>query len=208
MQTRLGMDVSHWQVNIDWPKAKDHGIEFAFIDVPIAKATQGADTLDSKFTVNWEGSRAVGLPRGAYHFYDYRVHPIKQAAWLLDNTNHDPGELGYVLDIEALKITPTPKPPATYAEDLRQFCEFISTQTATVPIIYTAYAFWTAYCGYTAHWARQYPLWIANYNNVAPMLPLPWGPDAWSFWQFTNKGPGLFYGVQSKQVDLNIWRQA
>ncbi len=124
MIPKLGMDVSHWQGSIDWPKAKAAGIQFAFI-----KATQGDTILDSKYRVNWENSRAVGLPRGAYHFYDYRVDPLKQAAWLLGNTQLDPGELGYVLDVEAVKTNPVIKPPASYANDLRQFCEFISTES-------------------------------------------------------------------------------
>jgi lysozyme len=201
MIPKLGIDVSHWQVNVDWSKAKAAGIEFAFI-----KATQADNILDPRFRINWEGSSAAGIPRGAYHFYDYRVNPLKQAAWLLGCTQLDPGELGYVLDVEAVKVKPPIKPPATYAEDLHKFCELIEKETDTQPIIYTAYAFWTTYVGPTAAWARQYRLWIANYNNVAPLVPLPWGPDCWTFWQFTDRGPGPVYGVQSKQIDLDLWR--
>lgn len=200
MIPKIGFDVSHWQNIVDWPKAKAAGVEFAFI-----KATQGDTILDPRYKRNWIGSLTAGIPRGAYHFYDYRIAPLKQAAWLLVNTSHDTGELGYVLDAEAIVTKPPTRPKATYAEDLRHFCEFISTETGTTVIIYTAYSFWTTYCA-PATWARQHPLWIANYNNVAPMVPLPWGPDAWSFWQFTDRGPGLVYGVQSKQVDMNIWR--
>jgi len=181
MLPKLGIDVSHWQVNVDWSKARAAGIEFAFI-----KATQADNIFDKKYRVNWEASRNVGIPRGAYHFYDYRVAPLKQAAWLLGCTQLDPGELGYVLDAEAIKTQTLVKPPASYADDLHQFCEFISTETGTTLIIYTAYSFWTTYVGPTVTWARQNPLWIANYNNVAPTVPLPWGPDGWTFWQFTS----------------------
>jgi lysozyme len=198
MIPQLGMDVSHWQDKINWSKAKAAGIDFAFI-----KATQADNIEDLKYKVNWTESRNVGMPRGAYHFYDYRVDPIKQATWLLDTTHFDSGEMGYVLDAEALKTDPPIKPPLSYPDVLRRFCEFIEGKTGKKPIIYTAYAFWTAFCP-AATWARQYPLWIANYNNVAPMVPLPWGPFAWSFWQFTNKAPGAVYGVSSKQLDLNV----
>jgi lysozyme len=199
---KLGIDVSHWQLKVDWQKAKANGIQFAFI-----KATQGTAILDPMYKVNWSASRDVGIPRGAYHFYDYRVDPIKQAAWLLEQTSRDPGELGYVLDVEKLKAGAQGlRPPPTYADDLRRFCEFISTQTGTIPIIYTGFYWWKDNGLEKAAWARQYPLWIANYNNVAPLVPLPWGPDTWTFWQFTDRGPGLFYGVQSKQVDMNVWR--
>jgi lysozyme len=98
MIPQLGMDVSHWQVNVDWAKAKAAGIQFAFI-----KATQGDSIIDPRYRINWQGSLDVELPRGAYHFYDYRVDPIKQAAWLLKQCPM-PGELGYVLDAEAVKV--------------------------------------------------------------------------------------------------------
>ena len=200
---KLGIDVSHWQGSFDWNKARQAGIQFAFI-----KATQGNTILDDRFNRNWIESQLAGVPRGCYHFYDPRLNPILQADWLL-KTCPEPGELGYVLDAEALKTKIPVKIPVTYATDLRIFCERIEQKTQTQPIIYTAYSFWTTNCS-QATWARRYALWIANYNNIAPMTPLPWGPDGWEFWQFTDKGIGKLYGTDasSKQIDLDVWRQA
>jgi len=198
---RLGIDVSHWQPTINWDAARKNGIEFAFI-----KATQGVDIIDDKFKLHWGNSKAAEMPRGAYHFYDPRVPPINQAVLLLKACK-EPGERGFVLDAEALKTRIPTRIPANYSDSLYLFCQFIESETGILPIIYTGYYFWTANCP-NATWARKYPLWIANYNNVAPMCPLPWGPDGWEFWQFTDKGKGALYGIglESKQVDLDVWR--
>jgi lysozyme len=196
---KLGMDVSHWQVKVDWAKAKAAGIDFAFI-----KATQGNSITDERFAENWSNSAIAGVDRGAYHFYDYRVDPISQAKHFLKTVPLS-GELPHVCDAEAIKVNPAIKVPANYADQLRTFCEILESVTQVRPVIYTAWSFWSTYCA-SATWARQYPLWIANYNWTAPMTPLPWAPDGWTFWQFTDRGPGATYGVQSKQIDLDTWR--
>jgi lysozyme len=204
---KLGMDVSHWQTNMNWDISKAAGIEFAFI-----KATEGNTILDAYYPRNWYESNRVGIPRGAYHFYDYRVNPVTQACWFLEKTQLDAGELGYVLDVEEIKVKKNGvsikvKPPFTYAQDLKVFCETIQGEHLPL-MIYTGYFWWKDHGLEAALWAKQYPLWIANYNNVAPMVPLPWGPDSWTFWQFTDKGIGKLYGTDasSKQIDMDVWR--
>ena len=60
-----GIDVSHWQGNIDWNKVKKAGIEFAIIKAG------GSDTgfyTDSKWEANYKGAKAAGIPIGAYYF--------------------------------------------------------------------------------------------------------------------------------------------
>jgi lysozyme len=208
MNNKIGMDVSHWQTNMNWDTSKAAGIEFAFI-----KATEGNSILDAYYARNWYDSKRVGIPRGAYHFYDYRVNPVTQACWLLEKTQLDAGELGYVLDVEELKVkkngvTVKIKTPITYAQDLKIFCDTVQGENLPI-IIYTAYSWWRDHGLEAALWARQCPLWIANYNNVAPIVPLPWGPDSWTFWQFTDRGIGKLYGtdgVTCKQIDLDVWR--
>ncbi len=196
---KLGMDVSHWQAKVDWKKAKAAGIEFAFI-----KATQGNIIIDDRFQENWAGSCDADVPRGAYHFYDYRVDPVSQAKHFLKTVPLS-GEMPHVCDAEAIKVTTTVKVPTNYADSLCIFLEIVKNVTQVRPIIYTAWSFWSTNCP-SATWARKYPLWIANYNWTVPMTPLPWGPDGWTYWQFTDRGPGATYGVQSKQIDLDIWR--
>ena len=59
-----GIDVSHWQGSVNWPKVKAAGMQFAFM-----KATESTTYTDTAFATNWAGAAAPsGIYRGAYHF--------------------------------------------------------------------------------------------------------------------------------------------
>lgn len=60
-----GIDVSHWQGTIDWPKVKAAGIEFAIIK---AGGSDAGFYTDSKWEENYKGAKAAGIPVGAYYF--------------------------------------------------------------------------------------------------------------------------------------------
>lgn len=60
-----GIDVSHWQGDIDWELVKNSGVEFAIIK---AGGSDDGFYTDSKFESNYAGAKAVGLPIGAYYF--------------------------------------------------------------------------------------------------------------------------------------------
>ena len=57
-----GIDVSHWQGQIDWLGVGGAGIDFAF-----AKATEGTTFTDVTYPLNRQGAGSVGVPVGAYH---------------------------------------------------------------------------------------------------------------------------------------------
>ena len=63
------------------------------------------------------------------------------------------------------------------------------------PIIYTYYHY---YKDYLRGEFDDYPLWLANYNDVL----VPSEEDSWKMWQFTEKG--IVKGINVK-VDLNIY---
>src|SRR6478736_7831897 len=58
-----GIDVSHFQGNIDWSAIRNVGIKFTF-----AKATEGVDFVDVNFHQYMSGAIAAGVPIGPYHF--------------------------------------------------------------------------------------------------------------------------------------------
>lgn len=63
---RFGIDVSHWQGDFDFARAKSkEGVEFA-----ILKAGGGDAGLykDSKFEANYKKCEACGLSKGAYFY--------------------------------------------------------------------------------------------------------------------------------------------
>ncbi len=58
-----GIDVSHYNGNIDWQQVACAGKTFAFI-----KATEGTAYQDNQFLANVQGARDANILVGAYHF--------------------------------------------------------------------------------------------------------------------------------------------
>lgn len=69
-----GIDVSHFQGDVDWRQVKQAGIQFAFI-----KASQGQHTVDSKFKTNHEQLESQKILWGVYHYLDPSIDPYAQA---------------------------------------------------------------------------------------------------------------------------------
>ena len=60
-----GIDVSHWQGDIDWEAVKEDGVEFAIIK---AGGSDAGFYIDSKFEENYAAAKAAGVAVGAYYF--------------------------------------------------------------------------------------------------------------------------------------------
>ena len=90
-----GIDVSHYQGQIDWQKIKEQDIHFAFV-----KVTEGGDFEDSLFSKNWEEIKKVGIKRGAYHFFRPKVDVNTQISNFIKNVNLQKGDFPPVLDVE------------------------------------------------------------------------------------------------------------
>src|SRR5689334_11616012 len=69
-----GIDVSHYQGDIDWAQVKAAGVKFAFI-----KAAQGATNRDDYFDDNYVGAISNGIRAYPYFFYNPGDDPGLQA---------------------------------------------------------------------------------------------------------------------------------
>ena len=73
---RMGVDVSQWQGNIDWERAKAAGIEFAML-----RAGFGQNSVDPQFKRNITECNRLGIPCGVYWFsYAYTADMAKREA--------------------------------------------------------------------------------------------------------------------------------
>ena len=190
-----GIDVSGWQGVIDWDKARTK-VVFAFI-----KATEGV-WVDRQFTRNWHEGYRVGVRRGAYLFYRANVDPGQQARTMLDALAGDYGELPIIVDLEDEEHA-SPWNTSQIA-GLRWCLDLLEKFSGKTPIIYTRKYWFDPYIG-NVTWAARYPLWVANYTYdpaVVPLMPASW--KTWAYYQWSNKGIGADYGVQSEMVDLDI----
>jgi lysozyme len=187
-----GIDVSSWQGDIDWAKAREAGIRFTFI-----KATEGGDHLDPKFLENWSGARDAGIARGAYHFLYWCRPADEQALWFMLNVPPDPDALPPVLDLEWNSHSKTC--PDHVAKDvalakIKTMLDAMQAHTGKRPIIYTDPVF---YRDVLDGAFTNYHFWL---RSVAAEPEVLYRDRTWSFWQFTTTG--YVPGVQGK-VDRN-----
>lgn len=100
--TKIGIDVSGWQGEIDFQKVKDSGVEFVIIKVGGTKGIGGDYYVDSKFIRNIEGFSEIGMPIGIY-FYSFannEEQTKKDAEWVLEQIKPYNIELGVAYDWE------------------------------------------------------------------------------------------------------------
>jgi len=202
MATVPGIDVSYWNAGIDWPKVRATGQRFVF-----AKATEGDFYSDQTFAANWSGAKSAGLLRGAYHFFRCNVDAKKQATRFINYVKsvNDDGELPPVLDLESNDGQKKDK----VIERAKVWLDLVEAAFGKKPIIYSGQYFLQDYFseagGGPPVWAKDYPLWLAQYpNNYAegsqPFLPRGW--FKWTFWQYSEKG--RVNGINAN-VDMNLF---
>lgn len=189
----FGFDISHYQKkeDIKWDSLTiaNDGIKLDFV---VMRATMGNRKKDKHFDDFWETSKKNELIRGAYHFYRADEDPVMQANNYLESVKLESGDLRPVLDIERV---PRRKSQEKFIEDLKVWLKIVEDKYGEKPIIYTYYYY---YKDHLKGEFDDYPLWLANYNDV--MVPSP--DDDWKLWQFTEKG--IVKGINTK-VDLNIY---
>lgn len=83
--TKIGIDISLWQGDIDFKKLKEAGVEFVIIRAGYMKGTNGERVLDSKFKQNIENANKNKIPVGVYYFSyaSSKKEAIKDAKWVL-----------------------------------------------------------------------------------------------------------------------------
>ncbi len=184
----VGIDVSHHSGAIDWQAVAAEGPAFVYL-----KASEGIDDADPSFAGHWRQLGALGLPRGAYHFFVTEDDPEQQARFFLSVARPAAGDLPPVVDVETLgRDTVRPVAPA-----LRRFLELVEHETGKTPIIYTGARFWNAH--FDASFAR-FPLWVAEYGVDEPTLPAGWAE--WLLWQFQGDAtiPGVEKGADRSRL--------
>ncbi len=181
----LGLDVSSWQGTVNWSVVSNNGAKFGYI-----KATEGVAYKNPNYTSQYNGSKAAGLIRGAYHFALPNVSAgAAQAAFFVQNGGQwsaDGATMPPVLDIED-----NPYGAKCYGLSASQMATWIRDFTRTVKsltnkqaMIYTSYYFWQDCVGNTTEFSQSNPLWLASYYTNSPRIPGGW--PAYTIWQYAN----------------------
>jgi hypothetical protein len=188
-----GPDVSRWQV-VNWQ------VLAPYIDCAIVKST-GADAgyyVDSRYYYNRDNLRAIGKPRGWYHFSG-ASNPVAEADFFVNNTSWQPGEY-MVCDREA--PWPADVPGWCY-----QFLLRVKQRLPDAPLaIYMSGSRVTAY-DWSGVRSLGAEIWIASYGSNSGRQEFIPNPGQWGvMWahQFTSLFP-LPPGVQSGGLDWNYF---
>lgn len=186
---RYGVDVSNHQGSIDWERVAADDMEFAYI-----KATEGGDWIDASFADNWQGAGAVGLDRGAYHFFTFCRPGDEQAANFLEVVPLDPDSLPPAIDLE-LAGNCADRPDREWMErEVGAFLDAVESATGHTVVLYVGDDFEAEYRGFRDELRR--PIWHRRVL-IRPEF------DDWWIWQV--QGHASVDGITG-DADLNVMR--
>lgn len=187
-----GIDISHYQGDIDWDDLRNAMIEGCPLRFIVIKATEGSSRVDEKFNDNFYMAREYGYIRGAYHFWSNKSTAREQAYFFLNKVRLEDGDLPPVLDVEH---KPKDRSAEDFQRDILTWLHIVEDKYHVKPIIYTYYKFKEKYLN--APVFDDYPYWIAHYYVDKVEYK-----GEWKFWQHTDVGrlPGI-----KGYVDFNIY---
>jgi lysozyme len=186
-----GIDVSHYQADIDWEAVKAMQIKKIKIGFSFIKATEGSDNEDRSFDSNWRDARKAGITRGAYHFFNPYRNGKEQAQNFISTVKLKPGDLPPVLDIEQSGNISK----ENLQERVGDWLAVVEQHYKVKPIIYTGAVF---YSNFLSGKFDHYPLWVAHYL----VKDKPRVKRNWAFWQHNEAGH--VNGIDAF-VDFNVF---
>jgi lysozyme len=157
--TVRGIDVSHHQGVIDWPKVAKARVQFAYL-----KSSEGGDWRDESFAVNVSGARSAGLAVGAYHFFTFCSPGGVQARNFFDFVPVDATDLPPAVDLEYVGNCVARPTTQSFARELRAFLHIVEARYHRAPVLYTTQTFFDVYLK-DDEFAR-YPLWIRDLTGT------------------------------------------
>ncbi len=185
-----GIDVAHYQGDIDWAAVRADGVSFAFIRV-----SHSTHTPDRLFEQNWAGAKQAGVIRGVYQYFRPADDPVAQANYMLERVGSlEPGDLPPVIDVEATDDLA----PDQIADSVGRWIARVEEVWGVRPIIYTGKYFWQDNVASTRF--ADYPLWVAQYRQGCPDLPSQWSD--WVIWQTSDSG--RFNGIDAN-TDTDVF---
>ena len=185
-----GIDVSHWQHNINFSSVKESGIEFAILK---AGGSDAGFYIDSKFEENYTAAAAAGLNVGCYYFAGSKfigekngTADAKKFASIIKSKKFD---MPIYLDIEA---QPTSE-KSGITEAAIAFCDYMEKQGYFIGIYASDISGFKERLDPSV--ITKYSSWVARYGKQ------PEYNRYWSMWQYSSTG--AVTGITGN-VDLDI----
>ena len=189
---KKGIDVSHWQKDIDWNAVKASGVEFAIIK---AGGSDSGFYTDSKFRANYKAAKAAGIDVGAYYFvgkycksYEDGVADAKRFIAMISGMQF---EYPVYIDFEA----PDSSDKEGNTEACIGFCQTMEDSG------YFSGIYASEISGFRDRLddskLQSYSHWVARYGKRPSTIP----EKVFGIWQYSSKGSVA--GI-SGNVDMDI----
>lgn len=190
--TKIGLDVSKWQGNINFQQVKDAGVEFVFIRIGTQKGIDGEYVIDPYFEQNIKGFQSVGIPVGVY-FYTYansNKAASKDAKWVIENLKPYKLELPVVFDWENWSFY------QEFDKSFYNLTQMANTFLSTIEKAgYKAMLYSSKNYLENVWFETNYPVWLAHYTEKTTYQ------GKYDVWQLCSNGsvPGI-----KGAVDINV----
>ena len=192
----FGIDVSKWNKDIDWAKAKAAGVEFAIIRCGYRGSVTGALVEDPYFLRNIQGAKAAGVKVGLYFFTQATnaVEAVEEASMVLCLNGGLPLDYPIFIDTEGAGGNGRADglDVATRTEVCRAFCETIESAGYRAGI-YASRNWYYNNLDMTR--LDSHVIWLAEYREY------PKYEGKYQMWQYTSGGS--IDGIEGR-VDFNI----
>lgn len=196
-RSKVGIDVSKWNGNIDWDKVRGAGVEFAIVRAGYRGSVTGSLVEDPRFAENMKGASASGVPVGVYFFTQAvnEVEAVEEASAVIRLVREYDLEYPVFIDTEGAggKGRADGLDPETRTLVCEAFCQTVENAGYTAGIY--ASRSWFNNNLYMDRLDRYF-IWLAEYRST----PLYQG--YYQMWQHTSRG--RIDGIEGN-VDMNIY---
>ncbi len=194
--TKVGIDVSRWNGDIDWDKVKNAGVDYAIVRAGYRGSQSGTLVEDSCFAANMKGAAASGIPVGVYFFTQAvnEVEAVEEASAVISLLKEY--KIDYPVYIDTEGAGGNGRADGLDAETRTLVCEAFCRTIVNAGYQAGVYASRNWYNNnlYTDR-LGNYSIWLAEYRSV----PLYQG--YYQMWQYTSKG--RIDGIEGN-VDMDI----
>lgn len=194
--SKVGIDVSKWNGDVDWDKVKNAGVEFAIIRAGYRGSVTGSLVEDPYFSANMRGAAASGMPVGVYFFTQAvnEVEAVEEASAVLQLIREY--KLDYPVFIDTEGAGGNGRADGLDVETRTLVCEAFCRTIENAGYEAGVYG---SRNWYNRHLQtdrlEKYCIWLAEYRSV------PIYQGYYQMWQYTSKGS--IDGI-SGNVDMNI----
>ena len=189
---KIGIDISHWQGDINFQKVKDGGIEFVYIRVGRGNGVGQDYVLDDKFEQNIKGFNEVGIPVGVYFYSNANgiADAKKEVKWLVDKIKNYKVDLELVFDWENWNYFQEYDLSFYGLKEMAKAFNKEAEKQGYKGMLYSSKSY-LENVWYDIH----FPVWLAHYTNETNYM------GDYIVWQFCDDGkvPGI-----DGLVDLDI----